>query len=385
MSGDRPSAAPAHPTTPATSRVHGAAVALLCVLLLAATMATPAPAQAQGRVSVSNDRGSAVADLTYRTTLTVRGSGFQVVRGGFGGAYVMFGWVSDPRGDSWRPSRGGLTGEDYQYIPDAEDAADNQGYLKYVAFPGSSTAGEAATVLSDRGSFSLDLVVPGPVFQSVDRDGDLAEVDCRRVSCGIITVGAHGVKNATNESFTPVRFGTVYDSAPDTAPTASASPGGTGDAPAASPGNDPTTPPAPATPDPAAGAPSVAVDRATAVAGRAMAFVGRGFQPGEQVNAVLDDGVAGLGPLVAGASGEVAGVLQLPADLAVGTHELRMSGAASGISASELFPVAGGDVTAPAPGDEDAEIASWIFLGAGVVALLAALAGSVVIRRRRSA
>ena len=281
-----------------------------------------APAHADATVQVTNDRGTRSADLTYQTRLSVQGRGFQVVRGGFGGVYVLFGWVDDPTGRSWRPSQGGLTGRDYQYIPDAESTADNKGYLRYVAFPGSSTAGEAAAVLSGSGGFSVELTVPGPVFQSVDRDGEVAEVDCRTVTCGVITVGAHGVKNARNETFTPVAFDQVYDAAPTSAPSAVPSEPSTGPtaAPSAVPSGAPTVAPTvgaptdvpssgtttPAAPGAAAAtAEGVTVDRATAVRGHAMTFSARGFTPGEQVVAVLDDGAVALGPMAAGTSGEV--------------------------------------------------------------------------------
>ncbi|MDO9456737.1 hypothetical protein [Nocardioides sp.] len=355
-----------------------------------------APALADSRVDVTNDRGGDQADLTYQTKLTIEGDGFQVVRGGFGGVYVLFGWVKDPGGGAWRPSRGGLTGRDYQYIPDAESTEDSKGYLRFVAFPGGSTAGEAAAVLSPSGGFTVDMTVPGPVFQSVDRDGEVAEVDCRTVTCGVITIGAHGVKNARNETFTPVRFASVYDAAPATAPTttpttaaptatASETPGSTAStAPAA---GSPTT----GAPQVAVGTPAVTVDRPTAVSGRAMSFSAQGFTPGEQVVATLDDGVAALGPMLAGTSGEVAGVLQLPADLGVGTHELRVTGAASGTEASELFPVAAGDAPAQAststPGDGDGDgngddQGGLVFLGVAALAFLLALVAFAVVRLR---
>lgn len=386
-------------TRPSLVRILACA-ALVCTAVVAIGAA---PAHADSRVSVTNDRGGDQADLTYRTELTVRGSGFQVVQGGFGGVYVMFGWVKDPRGGSWKPSRGGLTGQDYRYIPDAEDAADNQGYLRYVAFPGSSTATEAADVLSPSGGFSLRLTVPGPVFQSVDRDGQVAEVDCREVTCGIITIGAHGVKSPANETFTPVTFGTVYDTAPQTdphEPDRAAEPSEapvdpaqeTQDGSAEAPGvTDEPGKTGPGTPSGKAG---LTVDRATAVQGRALAFSARGFTPGEQVTAVLDDGVAGLGPLTAGASGEVAGVLQLPPDLTVGTHELRITGAASGTEVSELFPVAAGDTIAPTEGRDGSggaatpDVAStddgtWFLVIAALV-FAAAAGGFAFSRLRRS-
>lgn len=316
--------------------------ALGALLGLLAPLAAGVPAYADARITATNDQGTSEADLTYRTVLTVKGSGFQVVRGGFGGVYVMFGWVRDPDGQSWRPSRGGLTGQDYQYVPDSEDAEASSGYLRYIAFPGGSTAGEASAVLSAEGGFTVELTVPGPVFESVDRSGQVDRVDCREVTCGVITVGAHGVANATNESFTPIAFDDVYDAEPSalTATTA--------------PTTGPTTGSAPVTTKrraarAAAVAALVTVDRTTSVAGHALAFTAQGFSPGEQVLAVLDDGAAAVGPLTAGTSGEVAAALQLPADLTPGTHELRLTGAASGTEVDQRF------AALPPPADVDGE------------------------------
>ncbi|WP_340537454.1 hypothetical protein [Nocardioides sp. GXZ039] len=366
--------------------------ATLTVVLGVPILAAP-PAHAAARITVSNDRGGQDADVNYQTKLTLDGRGFQNVKGGFGGIYVMFGWVKDPAGGSWRPSKGGQTGRDYHYIPDSEDAANNKGYLRYVAFPGGSTASEAHAVLSANGSFSVTLTVPGPVFQSVDRSGKVAEVDCRRVQCGIITIGAHGLKNAANESFTPVDFTDVYGQAPteqESQDDAADDALGTTDDPSSTDdSSDPTATddPAPAPTNRPAAAPrgplKVAVDRATAVEGRALAFSGKGFQPGEQVVAILDDGVAAIGPMQAGASGEVAGVLQLPTDLGVGTHELRLTGAASGKEIAERFPVAAGAGAAepatatptPASDPDDNRAAGWIFLGVTGAVFLAALLG----------
>lgn len=364
------------------------ALALLTGAL--AVLAPPPPATAAARTSVVNDRGTSAADLKYRTKLTITGRGFQSVKGGFGGVYLMFGWVDDPRGGSWQPSRGGVTGADYRYIPDAENAADNQGYLKFIAFPGSSTASEANAVLSASGGFTVSLTVPGPTFQSVDRNGKVVSVDCRKVTCGVITIGAHGVKNAANESFTPVRFTTVYDAAPagsdqeSTAGDTSATTGsGTGTS---------TTPgTGAATPKKARGTePKVLTDRLTAKAGNTLAFTGTGFSPGEQVIGVLDDGVAGIGPMVAGPSGEVAGILPLPATLSPGTHELRLTGAASGGAASERFAVraaADADHAGDPAADDDTVSSSRLFLLAAATLFMLALVGLLarVLLRRRTA
>src|SRR5690606_2544326 len=131
------------------ARVHllgGAQVSrrILAALLLVAgvVLGTTAPAHAAASVSVSGPGGAASAAPAAATTVTVSGRGFTAIKAGFGGVYVAFGWVADASGGSWRPSRGGITGEDYRYVPDTE-GRENAGRLRYVAFPGSSTAGEA--------------------------------------------------------------------------------------------------------------------------------------------------------------------------------------------------------------------------------------------------
>lgn len=185
------------------NRARPLATAVLAAGLIALAAS---PASADARVSVTSDLGSAVVSLASPTTISVNGTGFQSIHGGFGGIYVFFGWVDDPGGGSWRPSQGGQTGVDYLYVPDSE-AKDNAGYQRFVTFPGSGTAAAAngGEVAAD-GSWDLTMVVPGPTFQAVDRDGGTRTVDCREVTCGVITIGAHGVANANNETFTPVDF-----------------------------------------------------------------------------------------------------------------------------------------------------------------------------------
>jgi len=355
-----------NPTRPAPgprAARPAALLALLLAVLLAAAgalvVAAPA-AHAAPRVAVSGLDGAARAAADGPTTLTLRGSGFQSVKNAFGGVYVLFGWVSDPSGGSWRPSAGGATGETLRYVPDSE-AADNAGYQRFVAFPGSSTAAEAngGTIAAD-GSWSARLVVPGARFRTVDRSGSAVDVDCTQVRCGVITIGAHGVANAANESFTPVSFdgadapaATPAGRGTDAAGTDGGSDdGASGGSGGGGPGGDAATGAGGAqgaagamgAGDGAAGSgatgdgakaelpgkATVGVDRATAVAGRVLSFAGQGFEPGEQVVATLDDGVLAVGPLGAGNHGEVAGLLELPSDLRLGTHVLRLTGASSG-------------------------------------------------------
>ena len=137
---------------------------------------------------------------------------------GFGGIYVLFGWVAD---GAWQPSAGGGFGSTYAYQPDAQ-SAENSGYQKFVSFPGSSTQEEAngSSLLAD-GTWATDLVIPGPVLTVTDAAGAERELDCRVENCGIITFGAHGVVNANNETFTPVTF---VDAASVVAPAAPADP-----------------------------------------------------------------------------------------------------------------------------------------------------------------
>ncbi|MFJ6540654.1 hypothetical protein ACIQMP_08400 [Streptomyces sp. NPDC091385] len=175
-----------------------ASLAAAAFLALAAVLVPAPPAMAAARVSAS----PATADPEYATQLRLHGAGFQSVKNGFGGVYVLFGTVSG----TWRPSQGGTSGVDYVYVQDSE-TKDNHGYQRFVAFPGDPTAYAAngGTVRAD-GTWDATLVVPGAVFPAKGRDGAVRQIDCRKVRCGVITIGAHGVANPRNETFTPVDF-----------------------------------------------------------------------------------------------------------------------------------------------------------------------------------
>ena len=318
--------------------------ALAAALFLIATVATGAPAWAAGSVTVSGPGGTASADADYATDVTVSGSGFQSIPNGFGGIYVLFGWVDDAAGGTWRPSAGGVVGEDYRYVPDAE-SADNKGYQRFLAFPGSQTESSANGTLNADGSWSVSMVIPGAVFESQDREGKVTEVDCRRVTCGVITIGAHGVKNANNETFTPVSFAAA--AAAEAPPAAEGAPA-------------------------AAGAVRVGVESAAVTAGASIVFTGQGFTPGEQVIAALDGGLTAVGPLTAGAQGEVAAALPVPREIRDGTHLVTLRGAGSGAVAETEVTVSGGTAVASVV---DAPTApTWV-----IVLLLACIALSVAL------
>ncbi|PZA19031.1 hypothetical protein DMO24_22900, partial [Modestobacter versicolor] len=354
------------------------ALAVLAAAVAAATVLTAAPAAAAPRVTVADESGAARADTTYATTLTVSGTGFQSVSGGFGGIYVLFGWVS---GAGWQPSAGGTSGTDYRFVPDSQ-AAENAGFQRFVAFPGSSTVAEAngGTIAAD-GSWSTRLMVPGATFQTVDGSGATVPVDCRTVTCGVITIGAHGVVNPANESFTPVAFADLQTTDPGTGPAAEQ----TTEAPAAgSPA--PAAPPAGA--PPAATAPAVLIDPATAVAGRVLSFTGSGLVAGEQVLATLDDGVASVGPLLVSAQGTVAGLLELPAELPGGNHELRVTGTTTGGVPVLTFAVESdaGALSVPvAPtASSRPSTAALFFVAAAALVLVVVLTAAVTRRRTRA-
>ncbi|MBB1032175.1 hypothetical protein G6027_15065, partial [Dietzia sp. SLG310A2-38A2] len=187
-----------------SSTMRASAVRMLAVLALALlgtsalAVLTEAPANAAARLTASSSLGGAVASSSGQTGFTVSGSGFQAVEGGFGGVYIGFGWVN---GSGWGPSKGGATGRTYDYVPD-EQSRSNQGFQAFVAFPGSSTSGEAQATMGSDGSFRVNLTVPGPTFTGAGGKS----IDCTKVTCGFLTWGAHGVRNGANETFTPVSF-----------------------------------------------------------------------------------------------------------------------------------------------------------------------------------
>ncbi|MDR0504457.1 MAG: hypothetical protein LBG70_01425, partial [Bifidobacteriaceae bacterium] len=241
-------------------------------------------------VKVSGEGGAARASATKPTMLQLVGTGFQSIKGGFGGIYVLFGTVHGV----WQPSAGGLSGRDYLYVPD-EQSKDNAGREKFVAFPGSETADSAnGGLISDAGKWSTTLVVPGPTFTVQDAAGKIQQVDCRQVQCGVITIGAHGVVNANNETFTPVSFNATAkpSSTPKTnsTPMLTQAPSST---PLAQPGDVPQSVPPAATASPTGLATAatgsqgeqgsaseqlavttIGIDTTTAIVGHALAFTG---------------------------------------------------------------------------------------------------------------
>ncbi len=197
-------------TRGAWTRVIALIVAGVCIGVGALVAVTRA-AVAEPRVDYTIEGGTLNVD--GETAVELSGSGFQSIQGGFGGIYVLFGWVSDPTGGSWRPSQGGITGENYQYAFD--DESNPAGYQVFVSFPGSSTeyAANGGEIAAD-GTWHATIKIPGATFTSYDRQQNETPVDCTTEQCGIITIGAHGVKNPNNESFTALTFETAAAAVP---------------------------------------------------------------------------------------------------------------------------------------------------------------------------
>lgn len=221
---------------PATRALRAVGASLTAAALACAALALgAAPASAAPQVTVDAPGGIAIEG---ETVVTVSGTGFQSIRGGFGGIYVLFGTVAS---DNWQPSKGGVTGKDYSYA--ADDETKPAGYESLVVFPGSATS-YAATggEISADGSWQTKLTIPGAKFTTYDRSGNASEVDCTTVQCGIITIGAHGQINANNESFTPVAFSASAVGAPAGAAAQRTGPSAGADEEAQSSGASPAAP-----------------------------------------------------------------------------------------------------------------------------------------------
>ncbi|GAA3027638.1 hypothetical protein [Actinokineospora globicatena] len=338
------------------ARTLGVAAAALVVSTL-----LPGTATAAARVSLS----VSTADPDYATAVEVRGTGFQSVPKAHGGIYVLFGWVD---GGAWQPSKGGAAGSTYRYVQDSE-AKDNNGYQRFVSFPGSDTASSAnGGVVTADGTWSARMVIPGARFRAVDRTGSTTEVDCTKVICGIITIGAHGVVNPTNETFTPVRFaapaGGQTQPAPTAAPSTNAVPG--------------TAAPLPAR------AATLSTDAGVVAAGGTVAVTGSGFAADEQVTVVLRSDPLFLAPAKADAAGALSYSAAIPGDVPAGAHTLEFTGAKSGAVGSVPLTVSPATPPSAAPAVRPASSESslgWWPVGASVVLVVIVLI--VLLRKRK--
>lgn len=393
---------------------------LALVLLLILGGFAHAPAHAAAGLSTSSAAGAGKASASGATTVTVSGRGYQSIKNGFGGIYVVFGYVAS---SGWKPSQGGKAGKDFFYIADTQ-AKDNKGYQKFVAYPGSSTADSAnGGTIAANGSFSAKLVIPGPTFSAATSAGGSKSIDCREVTCGIFTFGAHGVSNGANEAFTPISFGAAASDtqqsqqgaasqAPATQGTTNSGKSTTtttetqqqgagqspveGQAPVAGTAEQNTQPDSAqsgtaAGPKEAvtSGDPTLGLEQQTVIAGRSLGFTGRGFAAGEQVVATLSSGLTAAGPVTAGQFGEIAGAVQIPAETTAGTHQIKLTGAGSGNSVQAEFSVMA-DAAALAAPATDSQPIRWALIavvvtGALLLVLIISSLITALMRRKKPA
>ncbi|ASR35575.1 hypothetical protein BAY61_11860 [Prauserella marina] len=341
--------------------------AVLALLLAAAAAAPTATAHAAG-ATVHVSPGT--ADPDYATVVDVRGSGFQSVQGGHGGVYVLFGWVSDPAG-GWQPSQGGAAGSTYKYVQDSE-SKNNNGFQRYLAFPGSDTGDSANGVVAADGTWATQLVIPGARFPAVDRAGNTTQVDCTQVRCGVITIGAHGVVSPDNETFTPIDFAAPGQAAPEPEPSSERSE------------TTSVKPPA---------KPVVKAENTETTAGEDVEVTGTGFRPGENVAVTLHSEPVSLPQARAGEDGKFSYTATIPRDTEAGEHRLVFAGEQSTVEISVELSVRASPVQAPstsqaAPepraqetGEKGNALLIAVLVGGAILLVVAAVA--IVVRSRR--
>lgn len=130
----------------------------------------------------------------------------------FGGVYVFFGYVE---GSNWGPSNRTSTGTQgtfggTYFYPGAGGGADTRnsnGSMAMVSFtPGGESGSQTQHHMDRNGNWTAPLNIPGPTFSTQLPNGQTRQFDCRTVTCGVFTIGAHGKTSATNEKFTPISF-----------------------------------------------------------------------------------------------------------------------------------------------------------------------------------
>ncbi|WP_441897369.1 HtaA domain-containing protein [Microbacterium sp.] len=132
-----------------------------------------------------------------------------------GGLYVLFGWVDPAAGEDWGPGHGGASGHTFTYTKDIEPQGT---YQSMVNYPGNTTA-PGFPEMDANGNFEMDLPLLASRFESAQG----MDVDCYKMQCGVLLIGAHGQINAQGEIFVPVYFTETADG------TGNETPAGPGD------------------------------------------------------------------------------------------------------------------------------------------------------------
>jgi len=117
--------------------------------------------------------------------------------------------------------------------------------------------------------------------------------------------------------------------------------------------------------------------------GSKLGFTAFGYKPGEKVQVTLHSTPVDAGTFTANSNGVVSGTVTIPTDFTLGQHSLEAKGS---VDLTAKFTVAGVPVSAADVVTHDGgSVGIAGAVAAGVVALGAAAAGTVVIRQRRRA
>jgi hypothetical protein len=193
-----------------TARVIAGGLAATLVAASLSASIGASPAAAASVLSVSRT----TVDANAPTAVSVSGRTYErpkVAEGNsaFGGVYVFFGWV---KGGAWGPSSGGSFGSTYAYPGQQGDAGsrdDGNGSIRLVSFTEEGSSGGSTPHHMDaNGNWNAPLTVDleDGTFVYLDTAGDAQSVDCRAVTCGVFTIGAHGKTSGPNEKFTPIKI-----------------------------------------------------------------------------------------------------------------------------------------------------------------------------------
>ncbi|MHA7133438.1 HtaA domain-containing protein [Oerskovia turbata] len=186
------------------TNVVGTVLSAEAVLTVTGDSIVPVPQEDGSIVGVKNPAGAHTRVLpgvevpVDGASLTVTGRGF-TKNTNEAGVYVLFGYMVTA------PSAGATAGSGYDFSPGG--GASGQDGQMFVAWPGNSETGAAATAVftsTTGGEFSASGLFAKGRFTG--QSG--AAVDCLdgSVVCGVLTIGAHGGRDAALETFTPVYF-----------------------------------------------------------------------------------------------------------------------------------------------------------------------------------
>ncbi|WP_259362903.1 HtaA domain-containing protein [Curtobacterium sp. ME12] len=176
---------------------------------------------ADGSITGAKNAAGASTRVKPATQITTAAAGMKLTVSGTGfskntnksGLYVLFGYVTK------FPAAGGSLGTGYDYVNGG--GASGQEGQGFVAWPDNTATGGAATAklsATKNGSFTQTGLTASATFTGASTK----RVDCLSgaVQCGVITIGAHGLKDAALETFTPVYFaGQTVPGALPTTPT----------------------------------------------------------------------------------------------------------------------------------------------------------------------